>query len=330
MCGPRCGRNIFRTMRQEAGGRRKPMSCCRAMDACGERSEKSTGCPSRVRFRQPCSGRPRGCTNAMTTAIPTITTTMTNREIRILADASAIAQTAAAEFVDAAREAICLKDSFSVALAGGSTPKALYGLLLNNGPLRTMVPWNKIQFFFGDERHVPPHDAESNFRMASEVMLAKAPVDSKQVHRIKGEIENAAEAAAEYERDLRMSFRLEERQLPRFDLVLLGMGPEGHTASLFPGTKALKEERRLVVSNWVGKLYTDRITLTPPVLNNAARVVFMVHGAEKAPALKAVLEGPYEPEQLPAQIVQPQQGKALWLADPTAASMLAPQAKESV
>jgi 6-phosphogluconolactonase len=255
---------------------------------------------------------------------------MNTREIRILADANAIAQTAAAEFVEAAREAVCLKDSFSVALAGGSTPKTLYGLLLNNGPLRTMVPWDKIQFFFGDERHVPPNHAESNFRMASEAMLAKAPVDSKQVHRIKGEIESAAEAAAGYDKDLRINFRLGEGQLPRFDLVLLGMGPEGHTASLFPGTKALKEERRLVVSNWVGKLYTDRITLTPPVLNNAARVVFMVHGAEKAPALKAVLEGPYEPEQLPAQIIRPQQGKVLWLIDPAAAGMLAPEAKRAV
>jgi len=266
----------------------------------------------------------------MTTAIPTITTPITNREIRILKDASAIAQTAAAEFVEAAREAVCLKGSFSVALAGGSTPKALYGLLLNNGPLRAMVPWSKIQFFFGDERHVRPDDADSNYRMASEAMLAKAPVEPKQVHRIKGELKSAAEAAEEYERDLRMSFRLETGQLPRFDLVLLGMGPEGHTASLFPGTKALKEERRLVVGNWVGKLYTDRITLTPPVLNNAARVVFMVHGAEKAPALKAVLEGPYEPEQLPAQMIHPQQGKVLWLADPTAARMLAPPAKGAV
>src|SRR5215467_4880500 len=266
----------------------------------------------------------------MTTAIPTITTTMTNREIRILSDANAIAQTAAAEFVEAAREAVCLKDSFSVALSGGSTPKVLYGLLLNNGPLRAMVPWSKIQFFFGDERHVPPDNAESNFRMASEAMLGKAPVDSKQVHRIKGEIENAAEAAEEYERDLRRSFRLDAGQLPRFDLVLLGMGPEGHTASLFPGTKALKEDQRLVVSNWVGKLYTDRITLTPAVLNNAARVVFMVHGAEKAPALKAVLEGPYEPEQLPAQMVHPQAGRVLWLVDPTAARMLSPQSKGAV
>jgi 6-phosphogluconolactonase len=254
----------------------------------------------------------------------------TNREIRILADANNIAQTAAAEFLDAARDAVREKDSFTVALAGGSTPKALYGLLVSNPLLQAKVPWSKIQFFFGDERHVPPDNAESNFRMASEAMLGKGPVDPKQVHRIKAEKRNAAQAAEEYEQELRTSFKLQADQFPRFDLVLLGMGPEGHTASLFPGTKALKEERRLVVSNWVGKLYTDRITLTPPALNNAARVIFMVHGEEKAPALKAVLEGPYEPEQLPAQLIQPKQGKVLWLVDPAAAGMLAPQAKGAV
>jgi 6-phosphogluconolactonase len=253
-----------------------------------------------------------------------------NREVRILADASSIAQTAAAEFLEAARQAVSEKSSFSVALAGGSTPKALYGLLATNPLLQAKVPWGKIQFFFGDERHVPPEDAESNFRMAEEAMLSKAPVDPRQVHRIKGEKRNAAQAAEEYEQDLRASFRLQAGQFPRFDLVLLGMGPEGHTASLFPGTKALKEERRLVVSNWVGKFYTDRITFTPPVLNNASRVIFMVHGEEKAPALKAVLEGPYEPEQLPAQIIHPTQGKVLWLVDPSAASMLVPQAKGAV
>lgn len=253
-----------------------------------------------------------------------------NQEIRILADANSIAQTAAAEFLQAAEEAVRERGAFSVALAGGSTPKTLYGLLASNPLLQAKVPWRKVQFFFGDERHVPPDNPESNFRMANEAMLAKAPIDSKQVHRVKAEKRNAAEAAAEYEDDLRASFALAAGQFPRFDLVLLGMGPEGHTASLFPGTKALKEERSLVVSNWVGKLYTDRITLTPPVLNNAARVVFMVHGVEKAPALKAVLEGPYEPDQLPAQIIRPKQGKVLWLVDPTAASMLVPKVKGAV
>ncbi len=254
----------------------------------------------------------------------------TNREIRILPDANGIAQTGAAEFLEAAREAVREKGSFCVALAGGSTPKALYGLLASNALLQAKVPWSKIQFFFGDERHVPPDNDESNFRMATEAMLSKAPVDPKQVHRIKGEERNAAQAAEEYEDELRASFKLQAGQLPRFDLVLLGMGSEGHTASLFPGTKALQEERRLVVSNWIGKLYTDRITLTPPVLNNAARVIFMVHGDEKAPALKAVLEGPYEPEQLPAQMIHPKNGRVLWLVDPSAASMLVPQAKVAV
>jgi 6-phosphogluconolactonase len=185
-------------------------------------------------------------------------------------------------------------------------------------------------FFFGDERHVSPDDAESNFRMATEAMLAKVPVDPKQVHRIKSELTNAAEAAEEYEQQLRGSFALQSDQLPRFDPVLLGMGPEGHTASLFPGTKALKENQRLVVSNWVGKLYTDRITLTPPILNNAARIIFMAHGADKAPALKAVLEGPYEPDQLPAQMIRPEKGTVLWLTEPTATRMLTPQEKRPV
>jgi 6-phosphogluconolactonase len=254
----------------------------------------------------------------------------TNREVRVLADASAIAQTAAAEFLAAAQQAVREKGNFSVALAGGSTPKVLYGLLAGDPLLEAKVPWNKIQFYFGDERHVPPEDPESNFRMASEAMFKKAPVDAKQIHRIRAENSNAAEAAEEYEQELRASFQLKGGELPRFDLVLLGMGPEGHTASLFPGTKALNEKRHLVVSNWVGKFYTDRITLTPPVLNNAARILFLVHGAEKAPALKAVLEGPYEPDQLPAQIIRPESGSVQWLVDPTAAGMLTPQAKGAV
>jgi 6-phosphogluconolactonase len=257
-------------------------------------------------------------------------TITSNREFRILADANAIAQTAAAEFLQAARESVQKEDCFRVALAGGSTPKALYQLLSTNPLLQAMVPWSKMQLFFGDERHVPPDDTQSNFQMAREAMFSKAPVNAKQVHRIKGEMANAAEAAEQYEEELRVGFRLEAGQLPRFDLILLGMGPEGHTASLFPGTKALGEQRRLVVSNWVGKLYTNRITLTPPVLNNAARVIFLVHGADKALALKAVLEGPYEPEQLPAQMIQPKNGRVLWLLDPTAAGMLRPQTKRAV
>src|SRR5260370_21151155 len=151
-----------------------------------------------------------------------------NQEIRILEDAKGIAQTAAAEFLEAARESAREKDSFYVALAGGSTPKVLYGLLASNPLLQAKVPWSKIQFFFGDERHVPPDNAESNFRMASEAMLGKAPVDPKQVHRIRGEKRNATEAALEYEEDLRASFQLQAGQFPRFALVLLRMGAARH------------------------------------------------------------------------------------------------------
>src|SRR5262249_40964358 len=143
-----------------------------------------------------------------------------------------------------------------------------------------------------------------------------------QVERILAENPDAESPARQYEDVLRSEFRLSAGQRPRFDLVLLGMGNEGHTLSLFPGTKALHDNGRLVMHNWVGKLYTDRITMTAPVVNNAALVLFMITGADKAPALKAVLEGPYEPEQLPSQLIAPQNGKLLLLVDPTAGSML--------
>src|SRR5580704_13303799 len=319
MRGPRLPPGIFPITRREAGGRKKQTNCWDATATPGGRSEKRRCRPSRMLFRRRWGGRPPGCVEMKI-----------NREVRILPDANSIAETAAAEFLDAAQNAVRANGTFSVALAGGSTPKVLYGLLATNPLLQAKVPWKKIQFFFGDERCVPPDNADSNFRMASEAMFSKAPIDATQVHRIHGENPNFREAAEDYEKDLRAAFQLKTGELPRFDLVLLGMGPEGHTASLFPGTKALHEERRLVSENWVGKLYTERITLTPPVLNNAARVMFLAHGAEKAPALKAVLEGPYEPDQLPAQIVHPENGSVLWLIDPTAASMLVQQAKSAV
>ena len=212
--------------------------------------------------------------------------------------------------------------AFSVALSGGSTPKTLYTLLVNDTGLRAQVPWDKIQFFFGDERHVPPDHADSNFRMANESMLSKVSLRADQIHRIKAENPDAEKAALEYEQDLRGSFKLSGSQLPRFDFFMVGMGDEGHALSLFPGTKALHDNGRLVMRNWVGKFYTERITMTAPVANNAAMVVFMVTRADKAPALKAVLEGPYEPEQLPSQLFAPTSGKLLWLVDTAAAGML--------
>jgi 6-phosphogluconolactonase len=245
------------------------------------------------------------------------------REIRILADGAAIAKRAAQEFVQAAAAAVREHGAFNVALAGGSTPKALYSLLATDPSLRSQVPWEKLHLFFGDERHVGPGDPDSNFRMATEAMISKVPLTKDQVIRIKGEYPDAEEAAREYEQALQSYFRLKPGEYPRFDLLFAGMGNEGHTLSLFPGTKALHADGRIVVKNWIGKLCTDRITLTAPAACNAARILFMVTGADKACALKAVLEGPFEPEQLPAQLLQPKNGKLLWLVDTAAGSMLA-------
>jgi 6-phosphogluconolactonase len=250
------------------------------------------------------------------------------REIYILKDNPAIARRAAEEFVKMAQSAVQQHGSFSVALSGGSTPKLLYSLLATDAALRAKVPWDKMQLFFGDERHVGPDDPQSNFKMALETLITKAPLKPEQVHRMKGEYPDAEQAAKEYEQDLRAHFHLNDAELPRLDLVLAGMGDEGHTLSLFPGTKALHPQGRAVVRNWVGKLYTERITLTAPVANNAEMILFMVAGKEKALALKAVLEGPYEPEQLPAQLLQPTNGRLLWLVDQTAGSMLSNAIRE--
>jgi 6-phosphogluconolactonase len=244
------------------------------------------------------------------------------REIRILPDGAAIARRAAQEFVQAAAAAVREQGTFNVSLAGGSTPKALYSLLVNDPTLRSQVPWDKIHLFFGDERHVPPDHPDSNFRMATEAMISKSPLKPEQVTRIKGEYPDAGQAALEYEKNLREYFKLKDGEYPRFDLLLAGMGNEGHTLSLFPGTKALHADGRIVVRNWVGKLYTERVTLTAPAACSTAEIIFMVTGADKALALKAVLEGPYEPEQLPAQLLHPKKGKLLWLVDAAAGSML--------
>jgi 6-phosphogluconolactonase len=250
------------------------------------------------------------------------------REVYILKDNPAIARRAAEEFVKMAQSAVRQNGSFSVALSGGSTPKLLYSLLAKDAELRATVPWDKMQLFFGDERHVGPDDPQSNFKMAAESMFNKAPLKQEQIHRMKGEYPDAEKAAQEYEQELRTHFHLKNKELPRFDLVLAGMGDEGHTLSLFPGTKALHSEGRAVVHNWVGKLDTDRVTITAPTANNAVMILFMVAGKDKAPALKSVLEGPYEPEQLPAQLLQPTNGKLLWLVDEAAGSMLSNAIRE--
>ena len=243
-----------------------------------------------------------------------------HRTIEIVSDGAALADAAAAHFVTQAEQAIALRGRFTVALAGGTTPNVLYERLAT--AFRDTVPWQAIPFFWGDERHVPPTHPDSNFRAANAAMLAKVPVPEAHVHRILGELPSAAAAASDYERTLRRAFALDGVVLPVFDLVLLGLGPDGHTASLFPGGDAMRQTERLVLAPWVETFRTYRITLSLPVLNRASLVVFLVSGAGKADVLHAVLEGPNRPDALPAQAVRPSNGQVIWLVDRAAAAQL--------
>jgi 6-phosphogluconolactonase len=244
-------------------------------------------------------------------------------QLRIAADAVDLSRLAAEEFVDLTSAAVNERGLSTVALAGGSTPRNLYELLADESePYRTKLPWTKIHFFWGDERHVPPDHLESNYRMARETLLAKAPVPLANVHRIKGELANADLTATDYERAIREFFGLGDGQSPKFDLVLLGVGPDGHTASIFPGSDAINEKNRLVAAPWVQELESYRITLTLPVLNNASAVTFLVSGAEKSKILQQALEGDYETDHLPVQLINPTNGKLLWLVDREASQLL--------
>ena len=245
------------------------------------------------------------------------------REIEILDDPEAMTRRAAEEFVRLAEDAVRAKGRFTVALSGGSTPRGLYTLLASEGaPYRSRVPWGRTHFFWGDERHVPADHPESNFRMVHEALLSRAPVPAENIHRIRAENPDAETAARDYETSLRDFFGLKAGEPPRFDLVLLGMGADGHTASIFPGTGVIAEADRLVAASWVEKFSAHRITLTPPVLNNAACVLFVVGGAEKADALRAVLSGAFNPDRFPAQVVLPAKGSLHWLVDRAAAGRL--------
>jgi len=248
------------------------------------------------------------------------------RSIEVLANAGDLFHAAAEEFVRVGRTAIGAQGRFTVALAGGSTPKALYSLLAAN---YASFAWNRVFLFFGDERHVPPTDPQSNYRMVNESLVTKIAIPSENVFRVLTENPDANAAAADYESRLRRFFELRPEirsetrppEFPRFDLILLGMGPDGHTASLFPDSAALDEQSRLVVANWVAKFNTHRITFTFPVLNRAAEVMFLASGADKAEMLRQVLEGKNTPP-LPSQRVQPSDGKLLWMLDEPAAAKL--------
>jgi 6-phosphogluconolactonase len=237
------------------------------------------------------------------------------REIVICQDSADLCRQAADRFIELASEAINQRDRFAVALSGGSTPRGLYALL-GAPEYRGEVAWSNVHLFWGDERSVPPDDAESNFRMVQEALLAKISLPGANVHRMLGEAEPAAAAAA-YEAELRQFFALPAGSWPRFDLVLLGLGDDGHTASLFPGSSVLNETEHLVAPSYVERLNAYRLTLTFPVINHAAEVAFLVSGQNKAAMVKAILAA--SGTNYPAARIRPVDGELRWFITQDAA-----------
>jgi 6-phosphogluconolactonase len=242
-------------------------------------------------------------------------------QLIVMDDAQALYTRAAEEIAHFAGEAICTHGEFTLCLTGGSTPAAIYELLATRFQLS--VDWKEIQFFWGDERCVPPDDPASNFGMANRTMLSKIALRPEQIHRIHGEDE-PNQAAFEYEHELRRFFRVGEldNDLPSFNLLLLGLGENAHVASLFPHHSALHEKTRMAVAVDVEATPSRRVSLTMPVLNNAERIMFLVTGEKKAAAVRNVLQGAADPEQYPAQLVKPRSDQIVWLIDGAAASGL--------
>jgi 6-phosphogluconolactonase len=238
-------------------------------------------------------------------------------QVRILPSKEELFRVAAEVFCALGSQAIRERGRYTVALSGGSTPRGLHQELVTN--FSTHLPWDKVFFFWGDERHVPPDFPESNFRMAKETLLSKLPIPTENVFRMRGELPDANQGAALYEQTLREFFHPAPSQFPRLDFILLGIGSDGHTASLFPGTRALEEKQHFVVGNWVEQHSTWRITLTYPVLNNAANVMFLVEGSGKAEIVRKALKDPAA--NLPSQKVLPVNGELMWYLDQAAAEV---------
>jgi 6-phosphogluconolactonase len=211
------------------------------------------------------------------------------------------------------------QDRFSIVLSGGGTPKTLYELIAQT-PYREQIAWDKLHVFWGDERAVPFTDDRNNARMAFTYLLDRVPVPQEQIHIMRTDLDPAA-AASEYEKILHSYFAPEPSE-PSFDLVLLGMGEDGHTLSLFPGTEVLHEVKSWTKAFWLQAQNMYRITLTRPIVNRASRIVFLAVGENKAQALSHVLEGPADPEHFPSQLIQPEQGQLHWFVDEAAASGL--------
>lgn len=239
-------------------------------------------------------------------------------QVRIFPSARELFRAASEEFCNLGSRAIQEHGRFTVALSGGSTPRGLHQELVNR--FSSALSWKDVFFFWGDERHVPPDSPESNYRMANETLLSKLSIPEDHVFRMPAEMPDAGHAADAYERTLRDFFRSPPESFPRFDFALLGMGQDGHTASLFPGTAALEEAQRWVVANWVEKLKTFRITFTYPVLNHAAALMFLISGADKAEMVQKALKEPAA--NLPCQKVEPVDGELMWFLDEQAAKAL--------
>jgi 6-phosphogluconolactonase len=240
-----------------------------------------------------------------------------NREIIVCQNQEDIFKRAADLFVKLANERIDSQGRFSVALSGGSTPRGMFALLASDD-YRSRVDWSKVHLFWGDERSVAPDHKDSNYRMANEAMISKVPVPPENVNRMQAEESDIDAAAAKYETLLKQHFNLKEGQWPQFDLLLLGMGDDGHTASLFPGTKALAEKDRIVVSNWVEKFNTNRMTMTAPAINNSRVILFMAAGEGKRGPLKEVLSGKRNTDLYPSQLIEATDGKVIWMVDEAA------------
>lgn len=251
--------------------------------------------------------------------------------MRVYQDADELALKAARYFARLADQYVIGSGHFTVAFSGGSTPKAMFTLLAAEPFLET-IPWSSIYLFQVDERCVPVDHQDSNYRMMQETLLSKTPVKAENIFRIPAEKPDHDEAAEEYSNTLRMFFLTGPgatktgtaplAQLPRFDLIFLGMGADGHTASLFPGTAALNAGEKIAVTNYVEKLGAHRITLTAATINNARNVTFVAAGADKAATLKEVIEGPHRPDTFPSQLIRPGNGSLFWMVDQAAAAQL--------
>jgi 6-phosphogluconolactonase len=241
-------------------------------------------------------------------------------ELVLLDDTAALIGEAARRIADTIHRCLAERQWCAVALSGGSTPRPVYQRL-TQPPYREQIDWNRVHWFWGDERSVPPDHPDSNYRMAYEAMLAHVPVPPENVHRILAE--EGAEAAAEaYERELHRIFQLQPGAVPRFDLLLLGVGADGHIASLFPRTMALSVRDRLVVANSVPQLDTQRITFTVPVIQAARTIFVLVSGQDKAEAVARAIEGNDDWTTTPAQLLRAAQGDVIWFLDRAAAQLL--------